>query len=656
MNRYFNWRYWQTVFSESLIEGFPKYIFLTLRLSLLMLFYSLFRGLFYIYNADQFPDINPGGLLTIFIGGFRFDLAGLLYLNIIYFIFVLLPFYFTYKPLYQKSGNIIFILINIIGFFANSIDVVYYPFTLKRTTGSVFAEFKNEEGLFSVFLHGFIDYWHVTLFFILLSLFFIWIVKKIKIKKSGLSTKYFYIFHSVFLVVVIFFMINGIRSGFGRSSRPISIGDAGQYVDKPSQISIVLNTPFSIIRTLSQKKFSEIKDFKSTEELERVFTPLKSTQPKIKENHKNVIILVLESFSKEHSARLNPHRLGENYEGFIPFIDSLMGQSLYYTNAFASGRKSIDALPSIVAGIPYLGTHFVISNYSTNKVQGLGHILLNRGYHLSFFHGAPNGSMGFNSIMKMFGFENYFGKDEFNNDEYYETWGIYDEEFLQYFVMELNKMPQPFASVFFSLSSHHPWDVPERYGDKFDDGPKPMFRTVRYVDWAVKNFFKTASQMPWYKNTIFVITADHAAYIYHDAYKNDIGDFSIPLFFFTPDSSLQGKDTRVASQLDIFPTILDYLGIQTPYFSFGSSLLDSTMEKQAFYYSRGSYFILQDSLVLQMRKNKVVGLYNYFRDWEMNNNLAEMIPEEKNYLEKKMRAIRQQYTNRMIKNQLVPDN
>ena len=68
MNRYFNWRYWQTVFSESLIEGFPKYIFLTLRLSLLMLFYSLFRGLFYIYNADQFPDINPGGLLTIFIG------------------------------------------------------------------------------------------------------------------------------------------------------------------------------------------------------------------------------------------------------------------------------------------------------------------------------------------------------------------------------------------------------------------------------------------------------------------------------------------------------------------------------------------------------------------------------------------------------------
>ena len=161
--------------------------------------------------------------------------------------------------------------------------------------------------------------------------------------------------------------------------------------------------------------------------------------------------------------------------------------------------------------------------------------------------------------------------------------------------------------------------------------------------------------MPWYKNTLFVITADHAAYLYNKEYMNDVGAFSIPIFFFTPDSSLMGVDNRVAHHPDIFPTILDHLGIETPYFSFGSSLLDSTEERMAFYYTHGNYRIFQDSLVLQFQNEKPLSLYNYLIDREQTNDLLSTKVDKREHLEKKLRAIRQQFTNRMIRNEMIAE-
>jgi len=632
----------------------PKYAFLAVRIMILMTIYAIYRLAFFWYNLDLFPDISFPELLPIFWGGIRFDLVGLLYLNILYFLALLLPFYFVYKEMYQKITDAFFVIINSIGFSANNFDIVYYPFTLKRTTGTIFKIFKNEEGLFSVFLNGLFDFWESTFLFIVIVTAFIWFIKSVKIKKSTLVPQQFYVLHSILFPIIIFLMVSGIRGGFGRYTRPIAINNAGQYVSKPEQMSLVLNTPFTIIRTLRQTKFSIINDFKTREELEAVFTPVKHTNPRGPEKKKNVVILIIESLSKEHSGRLNPHLEEGNYKGYIPFLDSLMGESLYFLDAYASGRKSLDAIPAIITGIPAFKTNFAISNYSTNKIEGLGHILKKRGYELSFFHGAPNGSMGFNSFMKMAGFDKYFGKNEFNDDRYYDgTWGIYDEEFLQFFAKELNKMQEPFGSVLFTLSSHHPFEVPDKYKGKFKEGPIVLLRTVGYMDYAVKQFFKTASQMPWFKNTLFVITADHATRPYTKEYSNVIGAFSIPIIFYTPDSSLIGVENRVAHQPDIYPTILDHLNIDTPYFSFGSSLLDSTNEQSAFYYTHGVYYIHQDGYVLRYQNEKPIGLVNYKTDPYSQKDLLNINISQKELMEKKLKAIKQQFSNRMIRNEMT---
>ena len=602
----------------------------------------------------MFSEFSTSELFTVFYGGSRFDLVGILYLNSLYFLVALLPFRFVYNFKYQSILNYIFVGINIIGFAANTFDTVYYPYTLKRTTGSIFKEFKNEEGLFSVFINGLFDFWPVMVMFLFLSALFIFTIHLIKIKKSNLKPLYFYALHTALLPLLVFLMISGIRGGFGRSTRPLAINSAGEYVKSAKDMAIVLNTPFSILRTLRQKTFSIRTDF-TEQQLARLFSPVRQTLAREQSfQKKNVVILIMESFSRQHSGKLNPKLDNGNYKGYTPFLDSLMEHSLVFTNAYANGRKSLDAIPSIITGIPAFETHFVISNYSTNKLRGLGNILKDQGYDLAFFHGAPNGSMGFKAFMNLAGYKKYFGKDEFNDDRFYDgTWGIWDEEFLQFMAEESDKLKEPFSSVFFSLSSHHPFDVPERYEGKFREGPLRILRCVGYSDFALKQFFKTASKMTWYKNTLFVITGDHGSIAYIKEYKTDVGDYAVPLIFYTPDGSLKGFDNRVAQHTDIFPTIIDYLNMSTPYFSFGSSLLNDDNKRLAFYSYRGSQLLLKDSLVIRYSNNKFTALYNYVSDPLLTINLIGMDVARKSEMKNLFKAILQQYNNRMIRDELT---
>jgi phosphoglycerol transferase MdoB-like AlkP superfamily enzyme len=214
-------------------------------------------------------------------------------------------------------------------------------------------------------------------------------------------------------------------------------------------------------------------------------------------------------------------------------------------------------------------------------------------------------------------------------------------------------MRKPFFSVFFGLSSHHPWDLPKRYQGKFKEGPREFLQTVQYTDFAVRQFFKTVSKMSWYKNTLFVITADHGAYHYIDEYKTDVGTFAIPIIFFTPDGSLKGMDHRVAQQTDIFPTIVDYLKIKTSYFSFGSSLLDPNSQRMVFYHGSGSYKLLNDSLVIEYDGKKFTGVFNYKKDRLLHTNLIDSPFVEITLLQKTLRAVIQQYNNRMIQDKIT---
>ncbi len=632
------------------------HVVLGLYLGLAMLLYTITRILFFIFNRHLFEATSLSDFAALLLPGLRFDLSAVLYTNLLFMALMLIPFRFRYKTGYRKLLKYVFIVTNSIALAANFIDIVYYRYTLRRTTWSVLQEFANENGgaLAGSFI---VDFWYIPLLWFLLTALMVWLYDKIKMQSPPrVSSWVYYPAHTAVMGLAIFLAIAGMRGGFAHSTRPITLSNAGEYVKRPNEMYLVLNTPFSMLRTIGKTNFSKVAYFEE-DELNAIYSPIHVPADTAAFQKKNVVIIVLESFGKEMMGSYNGETLQKDgYQTFTPFLDQLMQDSKVYLHSFTNGKKSIDALPSILTSIPSIQEPFVLTPYASNNLPSLPRTLNNEGYHTAFFHGAPNGSMGFKAFMNLIGIKEYYGKDEYNNDADFDgMWGIWDEEFLQFTANKLNTFQEPFMGTVFTLSSHHPYKLPERYHGKFAEGPLPVFKTISYTDMALQKFFEKASQMPWYKNTLFVISADHpAAPRHYPEYNTDLGAFAAPILFYAPgDSSFKDTEQRVVQQLDIMPTVLSYLNYNKPYFSFGKNILDTTSQDFAVSYNAGVYQWIEDELLLQFDGTKTIALYNYQQDKMLTNNLKDTLPEKRQYLENRVKAFIQQYNNRMIDNKLV---
>jgi phosphoglycerol transferase MdoB-like AlkP superfamily enzyme len=262
--------------------------------------------------------------------------------------------------------------------------------------------------------------------------------------------------------------------------------------------------------------------------------------------------------------------------------------------------------------------------------------------------------MGFDSFAKMAGFDSYFGLNQYpNKSDFDGMWGVWDEPFFHFFASKLNSFHQPFFVSIFSISSHHPFKVPEKYKDKFKKGPAPIVEVVGYTDYALREFFKEVSTATWFKNTLFVLTADHTNESIHKEFQNNFGSYSIPIIFYKQGSDLHDLKKRIAQQIDIMPTILNYLNFDGEYVAFGNDLLDDSYEPFAFNTNGSDYHLYMRDHLLEMMDNKPLGLYNFKTDKYIESNLINKEPELVNIMTEKMKAVIQSYNSRLIDNDMV---
>ena len=130
-------------------------------------------------------------------------------------------------------------------------------------------------------------------------------------------------------------------------------------------------------------------------------------------------------------------------------------------------------------------------------------------------------------------------------------------------------------ATMFSVSSHHPFKVPEQYKGKFKKGPLEIHEPIGYTDYSLKKFFETAEKMPWYSNTIFVFVADHTNQVAYPEYEKAMNRYAVPILFYSPNPkyNLHGEITEPAQQMDIYPTLADLIGYNNPIRSWGRSLV-----------------------------------------------------------------------------------
>lgn len=600
---------------------------------------------------------------NITLGGWRFDTSAIFYTNALVILLYLFPLHIKERRGYCLTTKWIYVVINSAAILMNLADSVFFEFRKHRSSMAIFEEFKGDNNLGGIVWVEVINHWYFVILAAAL-IYFLWKCYRYPgtpVKPRGR----YYLTQIITLVLIAPVAVCGMRGNtFFTATRPISVNYAHKFVNDPMQTGIVLNTPFSMIRTVNQMAEKTPILFKDEESLAAVYSPLHTPSDSLTVRKRNIVILVVESFAQEFIGALNKDLDNGTYKGYTPFTDSLLQHCLSFEQSFANGGFSIDALPAVIASIPRMDRPFVLSPHSLNHINSLASELKNMGYFSAFFHGADNESLGFNAFMKQAGIDRYFGKNEFVADprfggmkEFDGKWGIWDEPFLQYFCAEISEMPQPFMASVFTLSSHHPFAVPEKYKDVFvDEGLHKLHKCIRYADYSLKRFFESASKEPWFKNTIFIITADHASSKRtHDVYFGEVGGFRIPILFYDPSGEFpSGRRSGIVQQMDIMPTMLNYVGYDRPYIAFGKDILNTPDDETWAFnwdffpqYFKGDY-------VMRMENQQISEIYNYKKDPLLKENLKGKLPkdQERDMFEH-MCAIIQSYKQRMDANNVT---
>lgn len=642
--------------------------FVSLVVNIFMAFvvYLIARVAFLLENFSYFSEgLSFSQVGEWFWGGYIFDRSAITYTNSLYIVMMLFPLWIKERQGYHLLCKWVFVVVNTLTLVINLCDAVYFPYTLRRTTTSVFREFSNENNLLDVFWGELWGHWYL----LLLAIAVVWLMWKLYLMPRTHHTYYatlgsrigFGVVQLLLLLAITPLAIGACRGGLESGIRPITVNNANQYVSRPTECAIVLNTPFALIRTIGKDVFEVPPYFENLEAAERVFSPIHrpvSTHPFQK---KNVVVLIVESFGREYIGALNKDLENGNYKGYTPHVDKLIQQSATYQYSYCNGRKSIDGMPSVLCGIPMFKEPFVLSPASMNNYTSMAGLLGKEGYHTAFFHGANRGSMGFMAFANKVGFQQYFGRQDYAADKRFGGdadfdghWGIWDEPFLQYWATKIGELKEPFMTACFTVTSHTPYVIPEKYKKVYPEEGIVIHKCIRYTDMAIGKFFETAKKQPWYKNTIFVLTSDHTNLSDHQQYQTDIGGFCSPIVIFDPSGEVKsGIYPGIAQQIDILPTVLSILGYNKPFLSFGCDLMTTPMkETYAVNYLNGIYQYCKYGYVLQFDGQHTKAIYR-LDDKLMQHNLLGKVKEQAQ-MEHELKAIIWQYMYRMVHDKLMP--
>lgn len=633
-------------------------------LLLVYLVYQIARLEYYLENASYFNYT-----FDMFVGGLLFDTSAILYTNALYIVMMLFPLHWKETGIYHNICKWVFLTVNGLTLMLNLSDSVYFQYTMRRTTTTVFREFSNESNLGSIFATELLSHWYLVLLFIVLMLVLWRLYAKPQLNFRKISRWWQYDAACLLaLLMVVPLCVAGMRGGFTTAVRPITISNANQYAERPVDAALVLNTPFALIRTLGKDVFTIPHYFGSEDEMAAIYTPFHHPSPTSPSSNpsmtsdtsltrKNIVILIVESFGREYIGALNRNLDNGAYKGYTPYVDSLIAKSTTFKYSYCNGRKSIDGMPSILSSIPMFVEPFILTPASMNDFTGLAGILSAEGYETAFFHGAQNGSMGFQAFANKTGFQQYFGRTEYEaahgTDDFDGTWAIWDEPFLQYYAEEMSRMQQPFMTAVFTASSHHPFVVPEQYKEQYPEEHLQIQKCIRYTDMAIGRFFQTASRQSWYDNTIFVLTSDHTNMSDHAEYQTDLGGFCSPIIIFDPSHPVGEVQDKIAQQIDIMPTILGMLGYDKTFFGFGIDILNTPKEETwAVNYMNGIYQYVKGDYVLQFDGQRTRAVYALSDSLMQHNLLNDDSQIQKS--ERELKAIIQQYMERMRQDRLKP--
>ena len=352
---------------------------------------------------------------------------------------------------------------------------------------------------------------------------------------------------------------------------------------------------------------SELDYFKFYKTLpnEKAFAILKSQIPDISNNstsrkitselpetRKNVVLITIESYSAEFLKTYG------NEQNITPFIDSLATKSLLFSNLYAVGNRTVRGLESVTMCVPPTAGESVVKRKDNKNKFTTGSIFKSKGYQVKYLYG---GDAYFDNMRDFFSGNGYdiVDKSSFAPSEitFQNIWGVCDEDMVNKSIKTMNleaKTGKPFFNHWMTVSNHRPFTFPD---GKIDIPSSLKLREggVKYTDYAIKKFFELAKKQAWYKNTIFVIVADHCA---SSSGKTELplDKYRIPAMIFDPNK--QGEIcNKLMSQIDIMPTALGLLNFNYQSKFYGQDVLKADYKPRALIATYQNLGLIKDNVL-----------------------------------------------------------
>jgi phosphoglycerol transferase MdoB-like AlkP superfamily enzyme len=537
---------------------------------------------------------------------------GLLYgirMDTIYFSFFSIIFVLLYSLNFIKTSRIFYSAIFILYILLELSTIVFMQNFLARPNSLVLEHLSNFKELFFMV-------WGLYSYYIVFSIVpLLYLTKKIyhyftnNIKEGDIVAKL------TLLPLILALLFLGVRSSVGMSTPnpsfyTFSKNDLNNELANNTLISIIYSyyaskkEKFYNYGKLSQKE--AVVNVKRLNHIDNNSQTLERFQKSSFKHEKNIILVILESFGHEHIGYLGGTKT-------TPVLDALTKESLYFTNLYAVGTRTSWGVSSVTTSLyPLPSVEYVKAIKSQKNFYTIAKTLKKHHYKNIFLYSGDTNFDNMSGFLFSNGYDKIYSKEDFDSSKKRYTWGYCDEDLYDKAIEVIKEQKnKPYFLTLLSLSSHEPFDYPKGKVKPYKDAPLKGFSNgIKYADYAIGTFIKKLKKNGMLKDTVIAFVADHCSKAYSST-GVPIEKYKIASMILSTDFKGGKEYSKIASQIDIAPTILDVAGISDSIPTMGSSVLQNQRDSALLLANKRNFAYLTDTSYILYRDKQKAKEFNY---------------------------------------------
>ncbi len=545
-----------------------------------LLIFAIFKSFFLLFHSKLINEESFSEIIKVFTQSLKLDISSTSYVLIIPLLLAIFQFFIPTNFL-KKINKYYHLLMLFFISFINVTDIVLFEYWHSKISLKSFLFLNNPSQIIaSIGLEKFI----MVLLFIAFHFFIGKAVLHKYLYKQKIKYSKSFISFIVFTLLSIGLIVIGLRGGL----QNVPLNQSEAFYSKNNTLNYAgVNPLWNFLSVLFENRayantnpYIKIDKTEAIKIVENLYKVEKDTSIKIlKTNRPNIVYIALEGVNA------NVFKAFNHEKSYAPQIDLLMKEGYLFKEMYASGFRSDQGMVSIFSGFPPTPVSSICAQAEKfTQLPSLPKQLQEKDYNCSFYFGGEASFGNFKSYLIYNGFNPLIEVDDFPKDQRTQNLGVPDEFVFSKFAEEMKDVKEPFFSMIFTQTTHEPYDMP--FNKNVTDERAKYLNTVQYVDSVIGKWYQKMKKMPWYKNTIFIISSDHA----HAYPGNYVGwekeRYHIPFLVFgnaLKDEFKEKENYKICSQVDIPKTLLAQMDIENKDFKWSKNFLNPYAKDFAFY-------------------------------------------------------------------------